>query len=50
MRSPSFANHFLFSEAFLLFVETISPFSKKKSEIFIACESNPPGLFLKSKI
>jgi len=48
--SPFFANHFLFSDFFLLFVETISPFSKKKSDIFIAWDKNPPGLFLKSKI
>ena len=45
-----FANHFLFSDFFLLFVDTISPSSKKKSDIFIACESNPPGLFLMSNI
>ena len=30
--SPFFANHFLLSDFFLLFVETISPFSKKKSD------------------
>ena len=48
--SPSFANHFLFSFSFLDLVETISPFERKKSEIFIAWESNPPGLFLKSNI
>ena len=30
--SPFFANHFLFSELFLPFVETISPCSRKKSE------------------
>jgi len=48
--SPFFANHFLLSDFFLLLVETISPFSKKKSDILIAWFSNPPGLFLKSKI
>ena len=31
------------------FVETISPSSKKKSVIFIACVNSPPGLFLKSR-
>jgi hypothetical protein len=48
--SPFFANHFLFSDFFLLFVDTISPLSKKKSEILIAWDNSPPGLFLKSKI
>ena len=36
IKSPFFANHFLFSDAFLLFVDTISPLSKKKSDILIA--------------
>ena len=40
----------LFSFLLLPFVETISPSSKKKSEIFIAWDKSPPGLFLKSKI
>ena len=44
------AYHFLLSVFFLPFVETISPLSKKKSVIFIACDSNPPGLFLRSRI
>jgi len=48
--SPFLANHFLFSDAFRLLVDTISPLSKKKSEILIACESRPPGLFLSYKI
>ena len=46
--SPFFAKNFLVSEIFLPFVETIYPSSKKKSVIFIACVSKPPGLFLKS--
>ena len=50
VRSPFFANHFLFSDFFLPFVETISPSSRKKSVIFIAWDNKPPGLFLKSKI
>ena len=50
MISPLLANHLLFSESFLDLVDTISPFVKKKSEILIACDSNPPGLFLRSKI
>ena len=50
MRSPFLANHFLFSEDFLPFVDTISPLFKKKSEIVIAWDNNPPGLFLKSRI
>ena len=49
VKSPFLANHFLFSETCLLLVDTISPFSRKRSEILIACESSPPGLFLKSK-
>jgi carboxyl-terminal processing protease len=32
IRSPFLANHFLFSETFLLLVDTISPLSRKKSE------------------
>ena len=50
IKSPLLANHFLFSEAFLLLVDTISPSFKKKSETLIAWDSNPPGLFLKSRI
>ena len=48
--SPFLANHFRFSDFFLLFVETISPLFKKKSDILIAWDKSPPGLFLKSKI
>ena len=48
--SPFLANFFVFSDFFLLFVETISPLSKKKSDIFIACDNKPPGLFLKSNM
>ena len=31
-------------------MDTISPFVKNKSEILIACDKSPPGLFLRSKI
>ncbi len=31
-------------------VETISPLSKNASDILIACDRRPPGLFLKSKM
>ena len=31
-------------------VETISPFSKKRSETETACSNKPPGLFLRSNI
>ena len=41
--SPSLANHFLFSELFLLFVDTISPLFKKKSEILIGENSFGKG-------
>jgi hypothetical protein len=34
----------------LPFVETISPLSKNASDILIACDRRPPGLFLKSKM
>jgi len=47
--SPFLAKNFLVSETLRPFVETISPSSKKKSVIFIACDNKPPGLFLKSK-
>ena len=48
--SPFLAKNFLVSETLRPFVETISPSSKKKSVIFIACVNNPPGLFLKSNM
>ena len=46
--SPFFAKNFLFSDLFLLLVDTISP-SFKKSEILIACESNHLDYFLDLK-
>ena len=48
--SPFLAKNFLVSDALRPLVETISPSFKKKSVILIACVSNPPGLFLKSKM
>ena len=50
IRSPFFAKNFLFSSFLLPLVETISPSSRKKSEILIAWDKSPPGLFLRSKI
>ena len=47
--SPFLAKNFLVSEILRPFVDTISPSSKKKSVIFIAWVSKPPGLFLRSK-
>ena len=47
--SPFLAKNFLVSEVFLPLVDTISPSSKKKSVILIACVSKPPGLFLRSR-
>ena len=46
--SPFLAKNFLVSDIFLPFVDTISPSSKKKSVILIACVNKPPGLFLRS--
>ena len=43
--SPFLAKYLRVSFAFLLLVETISPSSRKKSVIFIACDNSPPGLF-----
>ena len=48
--SPFLAKNFLVSDAERPFVDTISPSSKKKSVILIACVNKPPGLFLKSNM
>ena len=50
MPSPFLEKNLLVSVIFLPLVETISPLSKKKSVMLIACVSNPPGLFLRSRM